>query len=439
MAHIQKFTRGSASRIIGHCEREKSEHGDFLKYRTGSDINIEKTHLNMSMEFHDGLTAHERLEKRLSEVYVLNRKDVNVMCDWVVTLPEELPQDRDTLRDFFGETVKFLNARYGSKNVVSCNVHMDESQPHIHYCFVPVVYDKKKERYKVSSKELITRADLNAFHTDLEKHLHDTIGLEKGLIYSGKTQLQGGNKTVGQLKAEALEKAAESTIKELHAFESEINTGINKIKSIDDWKSIEFKGYEYKDYQIPVTHWFKESEIKIKKDKVTIPIEELNSLFKAVLYLKAQNRVYDTLKSLKSEIRALYDHDPEVVQTRFEQVQQKEQAANALYQKQLTINEQLESFESKIKSLEKENTELQAIVKDYETLKDNYDSLAKTYTKIKLQFQEVTKTLKNYDDMFKRLPELAEEIKHQYHEQIKLEKLEAAKPKKKDKGYDLER
>ncbi len=28
--------------------------------------------------------------KRLSEIKVLNRKDVNVFCDWIVTAPQEL-------------------------------------------------------------------------------------------------------------------------------------------------------------------------------------------------------------------------------------------------------------------------------------------------------------------------------------------------------------
>ena len=418
MAHCQKFSRGSASRIIGHCEREKSEHGEYLKYRTSSDIDTSRTHMNIPMDFKDGLTAQQRLEKRLQEVHVLNRKDVNVLCDWVVTLPDGLPKDGNTLRSFFGETVKFLNARYGSENVVSCNIHMDEAQPHLHYCFVPVVYDKKKERHKVSAKEVLTRADLNSFHGDLENHLHDEIGLEKGLIYSGKTEKQGGNKTIGQLKAESMEKAAVSLMGELHAFESEINTSIEKIKSSEDWKSIEFKGYELRDYHIPVTSWFKESEMKIKKGKVTMPIEELNSLFKAALCLKAQDRVYDALKLLKSEIRALYDYDPEAVQARFDQVQQKEQAANALYQKQLTLNERLGNLASKIKSLEQENAGLRARVNDYETLGGYYDSLAKTYEKTKMQLQEATKALKRYDAMFEKFPDMAGEMGRRYQEQL---------------------
>lgn len=199
MAHVQKFARGSAGRIIGHCEREKNEDG-YLKYKTTSDIDVTKTRLNMQMLFSDGLTGHERLAKRLDEVFVLNRKDVNVMCDWVITYPKGLPQDSSSLVKFFNQVADFLQKRYGQENVVSCNVHRDEASPHMHYCFVPVVYDKKKNRKKVSAKEVLNKTDLNTFHQDLEDYLHETIGLEKGTILSGVTKAQGGNKTITELK-----------------------------------------------------------------------------------------------------------------------------------------------------------------------------------------------------------------------------------------------
>lgn len=202
MAHVQKFTAGSADRIIGHCEREKSEYGDFLKYRTTSDIDTSKTYLNMPMNFDDNLNAHERLKKRLSEVHVLHRKDVNVMCDWVLTYPQRLSKDIKHLKNFFNASATFLMDRYGRENVVSCNIHMDEAQPHMHFCFVPVVFDSKKEYYKVSAKEVLTRHELNTFHTDLENYLYKTIGLEKELVHSGITKAQGGNKPVKKLKQE---------------------------------------------------------------------------------------------------------------------------------------------------------------------------------------------------------------------------------------------
>ena len=76
------------------------------------------------------------------------------MVDWVVTLPQSFDGDE---QDFFQETYKFLNDRYGKENVISAYVHMDETTPHMHYAFVPVVEDKKKGGYKLSAKEAVNR------------------------------------------------------------------------------------------------------------------------------------------------------------------------------------------------------------------------------------------------------------------------------------------
>ncbi len=201
MAHVQKFSSGSAARILGHCDRELSEDGQCLKYRTGSEIDRSRTGENFSLLPTSGLTSAEKLSKRLSEVYVHKRKDVNVMCDWVVTLPQELSDDDKMLRRFFSETVSFLLQRYGEENAISINVHMDESQPHLHFCFVPVVYDTKKERYKVSAKELLNKRELQSFHDDLGAYLAKTLNIEPELVHSGKTKAQGGNLSVEELRS----------------------------------------------------------------------------------------------------------------------------------------------------------------------------------------------------------------------------------------------
>lgn len=131
----------------------------------------------------------------MSQIKVLKRANVNVMCDWVVTAPEDLTEEELPL--FFDECYKFLNARYGKENVISAPVHMDETSPHLHYNFVPVVKDKKKGIPKLSAKECITRKDLNTFHQDLTKHMTAVFRRDIGIL-NGATVV--GNKTIKQLK-----------------------------------------------------------------------------------------------------------------------------------------------------------------------------------------------------------------------------------------------
>ncbi len=72
---------------------------------------------------------------------------------------------------FFEESKNFLDERYGQENAMAAVVHYDETTPHLHCAFVSVVFDSKKERYKVSAKQVLTRHDLQTFHDDLDQDL----------------------------------------------------------------------------------------------------------------------------------------------------------------------------------------------------------------------------------------------------------------------------
>ncbi len=188
MAHLEKYTAAAAGHMFAHYDRSHSS--------STSNIDENRTHLNYNLAEKDQpLSCLDFLRKRMSQIKVLKRVNVNVMCDWVVTAPEDLTEEELPL--FFDECYKFLNARYGKENVISAPVHMDETSPHLHYNFVPVVKDKKKGIPKLSAKECITRKNLTTFHTDLTKHMTAIFGRDIGIL-NGATV--GGNKTIKQLK-----------------------------------------------------------------------------------------------------------------------------------------------------------------------------------------------------------------------------------------------
>lgn len=196
MAHFEKYSAGAIGHMLAHYDRTHSS--------STSKINESKTFLNYNLAAKDQpLSQLDFIHKRLSEIKVLKRKDVNVMCDWIVTAPQELAKDELPL--FFAETYKFLNDRYGKENVISAYVHLDETTPHIHYAFVPVVMDKKKNIPKLSAKERVPVRELKTFHPDLTKYMKNIFGRDIG-IQNDATSL--GNQTIKQLKqkSENLEK-----------------------------------------------------------------------------------------------------------------------------------------------------------------------------------------------------------------------------------------
>lgn len=197
MAHVQKYTKGNVQGLSIHWDRKTENHSNL-------NIDNERSDFNYDLCEKEGDTL-SRMNQRLSEVYVFKRNDVKVCADWVVTLPENLKGiSEKEQRDFFEKIYEFLANRYGGeKNVLSANVHMDETTPHMHFAFMPVVWDKKKQREKVSAKEVLTRKELKTFHQDLDTFLKQEIPhIYKEGILNEKTI---GFETVKELKRYAEE------------------------------------------------------------------------------------------------------------------------------------------------------------------------------------------------------------------------------------------
>ena len=169
MANLQKFAKGNVKGLSIHLDRKTTNHSN-------KEIDVTKSHLNYDLCTKDGDT-NSRLNERLNQVHCLNRKDVKVCATWVVTLPESLKEkSADDQRIFFEKTYDFLTDRYGGEqNVLSANVHNDETTPHMHFAFVPVVWDEKKQYEKVSAKEILNRKELQTFHQDLDTFLKREI------------------------------------------------------------------------------------------------------------------------------------------------------------------------------------------------------------------------------------------------------------------------
>ncbi|MDE7432214.1 MAG: plasmid recombination protein [Lachnospiraceae bacterium] len=203
MANCKKATRGAMGHLMKHYERGKDANGEYIKFGN-QQIDSSRTHLNYNLApEHDQL---DFIQNRLKEVSVLKRKDVNVMCSWVVTAPKELPEEHQ--KEFFERTYNFLRERYSpdEKNIISAYVHMDEATPHMHFAFVPVVHDQKKDIDKVSAKEVVNRTDLKTFHKDfqavMDRFVEDHAYSFDCNVLNGATA--GGNKSIEEYKAAVL-------------------------------------------------------------------------------------------------------------------------------------------------------------------------------------------------------------------------------------------
>lgn len=220
MAHVAKFGRGAMGHMLSHYDRTKEG--------LGENVNPERTHLNYNLAQTDQPKKQlDFIHQRLAEVKCQNRKDVNVFCDWVVTAPKDLPEEEQS--SFFSACYDFLADRYGKKNIVSAYVHMDETTPHMHFAFMPVVPDRKHPgREKISAKEVITRSDLQTFHQDLRRHLERELGHEVGILNEATRE---GNKSIAELRRQSATERLQEATAEASQIVSEARKEVEVVKS----------------------------------------------------------------------------------------------------------------------------------------------------------------------------------------------------------------
>ena len=192
MASVKKFTESAVVNQLRHIERT-------IAHPENMDIEKDRTVQNYSLLPQREISSYEYYRQRKSELYCYNRADVKVMAGWIVTAPKDLPMSE--MEKFFNVTYEFLSERYGEKNCVQAVVHNDEGgPPHIHFLFIPAAADKKHGGEKICANDVLNKAELRNFHSALQKCLLDH-GVQANIL-TGITKVQGGNRTVRELKQE---------------------------------------------------------------------------------------------------------------------------------------------------------------------------------------------------------------------------------------------
>lgn len=277
MAHVQKFTRGNLNGLSIHVDRKTENHSN-------KEIDPEKTYLNYDLCQKEGDTL-SRLNDRLKEVYCMKREDVKVGCSWIVTLPSTLKEKNEQdQREFFEKTYDFLADRYGGeKNVISAQVHNDETTPHLHFAFIPVVWDEKKQREKVSAKEVLNRNDLQKFHGELDRFLKKELpNIYREGILNGETIDLDSVKDIKKY-AKQIQEKKEDLSKELELF-SEPKKVFEQVEKASKKSLFGDKvTLPYSEFEKLKTLSLSGIKLKIEDDKKTVAAsKEINNLNKRV-------------------------------------------------------------------------------------------------------------------------------------------------------------
>lgn len=129
------------------------------KLATHKNAEPRRSHLNYALRGPSTPEAVAGLAKELMAgvgIHKLKRKDNITAIEVVSSLPVGSSID---LRDYFEGFVCFVERRFGAQNILSADVHLDESAPHCHVLVLPLVGDRLDASGIVGGP-----AEVNALH-----------------------------------------------------------------------------------------------------------------------------------------------------------------------------------------------------------------------------------------------------------------------------------
>ena len=139
-----KHKGGASKALSAHHERTKDS------YASNPDIDLSRTAQNFHLVT-PRWSYEQEINHRIQTTGCRVRKDSVKFVDTLVKVSPEFAKAHEAeMPEYFRRAFDFLKERVGEENIFSAVVHMDETTPHMHLCFVPLTRDKR-----LSAKEIL--------------------------------------------------------------------------------------------------------------------------------------------------------------------------------------------------------------------------------------------------------------------------------------------
>lgn len=165
VARMEKMKSDNLVGIGNHNQRRFSNHSN-------KDIDVSKSHLNYDIldkvkSYKTDIEGYINANKSSKRAV---RKDAVLVCEWIITSDSDFFESMspaDT-REYFQTAIDFFAKRYGSKNLMYAQVHLDERTPHMHLGIVP--FDKDN---KLTAKTMFDREALQDIQNELPLYMNE--------------------------------------------------------------------------------------------------------------------------------------------------------------------------------------------------------------------------------------------------------------------------
>lgn len=306
VARMEKMKSDNLVGIGNHNQRRFSNHSN-------KDIDVSKSHLNYDIldkvkSYKTDIEGYINANKASKRAV---RKDAVLVCEWIITSDSEFFESMspaDT-REYFQTAIDFFAERYGSKNLMYAQVHLDERTPHMHLGIVP--FDKDN---KLTAKTMFDREALQDIQNELPRYMN-----ERGFkVERGRAGSEAKHLTVQEYKDVQKEIKKQSEVLDGVKKELESVKNVTRTKNfLDELDSKSKKTLLGNDVKISQKDYQELKEQLLGADKSLLEMDKLKQhnqkLSRSIYDLRDElddskayaDRLYDKNHSLKEQIKHL--------------------------------------------------------------------------------------------------------------------------------------
>lgn len=306
VARMEKMKSDNLVGIGNHNQRRFSNHSN-------KDIDVSKSHLNYDIldkvkSYKTDIEGYINANKSSKRAV---RKDAVLVCEWIITSDSDFFESMspaDT-REYFQTAIDFFAERYGSKNLMYAQVHLDERTPHMHLGVVP--FDKDN---KLTAKTMFDREALQDIQNELPRYMN-----ERGFkVERGRAGSEAKHLTVQEYKDVQKEIKKQSEVLDGVKKELESVKNVTRTKGfLDELDSKSKKTLLGNDVKISQKDYQELKEQLLGADKSLLEMDKLKQhnqkLSRSIYDLRDElddskayaDRLYDKNDSLKEQIKHL--------------------------------------------------------------------------------------------------------------------------------------
>lgn len=306
VARMEKMKSDNLVGIGNHNQRRFSNHSN-------KDIDVSKSHLNYDIldkvkSYKTDIEGYINANKSSKRAV---RKDAVLVCEWIITSDSDFFESMspaDT-REYFQTAIDFFAERYGSKNLMYAQVHLDERTPHMHLGIVP--FDKDN---KLTAKTMFDREALQDIQNELPRYMN-----ERGFkVERGQAGSEAKHLTVQEYKDVQKEIKKQSEVLDGVKKELESVKNVTRTKNfLDELDSKSKKTLLGNDVKISQEDYQELKEQLLGADKSLLEMDKLKQhnqkLSRSIYDLRDEldnskayaDRLYDKNHSLKEQIKHL--------------------------------------------------------------------------------------------------------------------------------------